>query len=480
MQIISQWLNAAKVRFVALCEQPHRLYLSVALVGALSFALITPPFQGPDEQAHYLRVQYIAHGYFIPVNAKDTGASLPVSIEKVLKSTFFIDDIRGKSAEKYELNRTKEAMNQPLNPAQRYQPPMVSYNFLTYLPAVPSVFLTNIVNLSPVISLYIARISLAIAAIFISYVAIKLLPTRKYLFVSIALLPMMLFQQAVVGTDGVSYALLMLFMAYLLRLYTQTEVITRTQWLRFVAICGAVVWSKPLLYLFLPLSVLLFKKQHAWRWLAVAATVGILLFGANMLMVRNAGQYDYESGQGGVGAPENVQAVQQLANLKQHPKRAARVFWNSYMTSFGDDEVRGVIGTFGAADTMYPLWMSYVYVFAFGGVALLSLDQKRRNLSIPHSWRWLAIGLALLHFVAVNIAIYLTYTPYNFDIIYGVQGRYFLPTLIIVLCAVCLGRGIDLKPADQRKALVYTSSLIGIMVLCAVGITFQRYFMYTP
>ena len=480
MKKLRVWFGAAKSRMASLCEQPHKLYLVIALIGAFGFALITPPFQGPDEQAHYIRVQYTAHGHFVPVHVKTVDASLPVSVANTLKSTFFIDDIRGKTAEKYEIGRTKQAIRQPLNPADRYQPPMVSYNFLTYLPAVPGVFIANLLNLSPVVSLYIARLSLALAAVLISYFAIKLLPIRKYLFVAIGLLPMMLFQQAMVGTDGVSYAILMLFLAYVIKLYLQTDPITRAQWIRLTLVCGAVVWSKPLLYLFLPLVAILWKKKNAWRWLVAAATVGLLLFFANNAMVKNAGQYDYESGQGGVGVPENIQSEQQLNHLKQDPKRGLRVLWNSYMTSFGDDEVRGVVGTFGAADTLYPLWMSYAYVAIFGVIVATSLDKKKLTIHIPSWWRWAAIGLAAVHFVAVNLAIYLTYTPLNFPIVYGVQGRYFLPTLLIIALALCLGRGIELKEKDRRRVIVYASCGIFIMVLFALFVTFQRYFMYTP
>ena len=112
-------------------------------------------------------MQYIAHGHIIPVNPKSTGASLPKSIGETLRLTFYDDEIRGFSAKKYDFNRTKQAVKKSLNPSERYQPPMVSYNFLTYLPAIPGVFLANVFNLSPVISLYVARILLALASVVI-------------------------------------------------------------------------------------------------------------------------------------------------------------------------------------------------------------------------------------------------------------------------------------------------------------------------
>ena len=476
MNTVREKLDTIKKKLVLLCSQPHKVYLIIGFIGALGFAVITPPFQGPDEPEHYIRVQYIAHGHVIPVNPKSTGASLPKSVGETLRLTFYDDEIRGFSAKKYDFNRTKQAIKKPLNPSERYQPPMVSYNFLTYLPAVPGVFLANVFNLSPVISLYIARILLALATILIVYFAIKLLPSKKYLFTFVALLPMMLFQQSMVGTDGVSYAILMLFLAYTLRLYSQKTNIQRNQWIKLVILCGAIVWSKPLLYLFLPLIIILVKKKYFWRWSIAAAIISVLLLGANILMANNAGEYEYRSG----SLPKDIQSDRQIQNLKDHPKRGLRVLWNSYMTSFGDDEARGVIGTFGAADTLYPLWMGYIYLFVLGMTATVSLGKNKSKLTIPNSWRWLAVGLAAVHFVAVNLAIYLTYTPYNFDIIYGVQGRYFLPTLIIIFMAIFLGRGAELKPQDKKNIITISSLLVLSLVMMALLITFQRYFMYTP
>lgn len=204
MNKVRELLDILKSRITLLFSQPHKLYAIIATIGVLGFAFITPPFQGPDEAVHYVRVQYIAHGYLIPTDTEKNGISLPESIRDTIKLTFFKDDIRGLTAKKYNFNYTKEAIKKPFNSDKRYSPLMVSYNFLTYLPATPGVFLSNLLNLSPVVSLYVARILLALTSVTIVYFAIKLLPSKKYLFMFIALLPMMLFQQSMVGADGVS------------------------------------------------------------------------------------------------------------------------------------------------------------------------------------------------------------------------------------------------------------------------------------
>lgn len=142
-----------------------------------------------------------------------------------------------------------------------------------------------------------------------------------------------------------------MFLVYIFHLYAQSTDIQRNQWIKLIILCGAIVWCKPLLYLFLPLILILIKKKNFWRWSITAAAISLLLLGANTIMTNNAAKYDINSARDGIGSlPDHIQPDKQLQNLKDHPKRGVRVLWNSYMTPFGDDEIRGVVGTFGAAD----------------------------------------------------------------------------------------------------------------------------------
>lgn len=472
-----QFISDLKKRLYSWSATPEKVYLGIALVGVIGFVFITPPFQGPDEEAHYIRAQYIAHGYFIPSEVGSTNASLPKSIMYALNTTFFNDDLRGRTSEKYEIQRTIEALKMPLNESDQYKPPMISYNFLTYLPAIPGILLANLFNASPIVSLYIARLLLALAAIALIFTAIKIMPSKKFLLAVLSLLPMMLYQQSVVGTDGVSYAILILFIAYTLSLFAQRTPITRKQWIIMIAICCSMMWAKPLLYLFVPLLVILAKKKGALKWLGGLAVACVLFIGLNNLMAANAGVYEYNHPPI-PGAPTNTNADLQLSNIKDHPQRWLRVLWNSYMTQFGDDETRSVIGVFGPADAEYPLWMSYSFILVIGSVILLQFETKK--LVINKWWRLLAVGLCCVHFMAVNLAIYLGYTPYNFDIVYGVQGRYFLPIAIILPIALTIGTGIAIKKRDQAKIRLWVSLGILALVLLAVLILYQRYFMFTP
>lgn len=463
-------LQSFKKIFNTLLLYPERVYLLIGLIGVIGFALITPPFQGPDEKAHYIRAQYVAHGYVLTVDVSKSNAELPLSIKKVVDSSF-LRDVNG-GLKKHDLHVSASAVKTPLSADNTYKPAMIAYTAVPYLPSIPLIAISNTLNFSPLISMYLARLSLGIFCVVLTFFAIKIVPRKKYLFVAIALTPMLLFQQAMVSADGTSYALLLFFICYLLHLANYKQ-LTNKQWLMVGGLCLAITLAKPLVFLFLPLMLILIKKRHAFRWIAGFAIVCVLMFaGVSMYNARNSG------GATDPNTPKGVDSTLQLSNIQNHPKRFLRVLWNSYMTDYGDEEVQGVIGIFGAADTKYPLIMTLGYVTLLVYAASVRFDKKDHIESVGRGIKRLLLGISLLYFLLINIVIYLSFSPVNFDIIYGVQGRYFLPILIIL--PVIVSPFLTIEDRLRSRFMLFFCSGLLVMILLALFITLQRYYLYTP
>ena len=212
----------------------------------------------------------------------------------------------------------------------------------------------------------------------------------------------------------------------------------------------------------------------------IAGVVCVSMLGINQLMMSNQTSTGQAIG-GQAGSPITVDSRQQTSLLFKNPKRFIRVMINSYLTHYGDDEIRGIIGTFGYADVHYPLWMSYVYISALT-VAFLVGDNSNKFKKSKYHNLWVAFGILLcvLHFLAVNLAIYIGYTPVNFDIVYGVQGRYFLPALISGLLVLSVGGWSVSDKNGSEKLKKYTIVAASLLIILALFITYQRYFLFTP
>ena len=70
-------------------NNPAKYFLIVGLTFGLLFIIFTPPFQGPDEGVHFLRVTQIANGNIIPdVNNGIVGGETSKGITDLFKVAF--------------------------------------------------------------------------------------------------------------------------------------------------------------------------------------------------------------------------------------------------------------------------------------------------------------------------------------------------------------------------------------------------------
>lgn len=455
--------------------RPHILYIVIGGIVALTFALVTPPFQGPDEEVHFFRSYQLARGDIMlqKGEASTVGSCLPTEIYQTVVDTSYSPNIRGYTTAKYNPSQIDELLVDSVNNPSHCRfvdtTNTYSYNPLAYLPTTLGVATVNSFNGSPLFAMYMARIFSVVVTVLLFSLAIYLIPKRKYLFLVIFLTPMLLFQQAVVSIDGFSYAILAIFIAYIIRLRSQAVAISNKQWTSIAAMALLVCLMKPLLFVFVTLVLLLAHKSRLKSSLIV---MGAIIF---TVLVATIVSYVYP----GVTnvTPDGVNQAAQIENLADRPLRALRVAWNTYMNPYGDGQTVGVVGVFGAADTRLPLWMFALSVI---NLALAALFATKSDKLPPLALRGKLLLLAILlgYFAAVNAAMYVAYSPVNFDIFYGVQGRYFLPLLIAV--PILMSGSFVLAASEWRrmnKGIVLTAAMIAIL---AIGVVIQRYYLYTP
>jgi len=455
--------------------KPHILYTVIAMMVGLGFAIFTPPFHGPDEETHFLRAYQIVRGDIVLEEGDEpgrVGSCLPREIHDVTVASSHSPSIRGFTSIKYDYSGLDELIvDEVENPGDcrfTITTNTYSYNPVAYVPALTGVGVVNVFNGPPLLAMYIARIFSVLVTVMLFAIAIKLLPYKKYMFVVILLTPMLLFQQAVISIDGFSYAIFAVFVAYLVRLYNSKN-ISNKQWLVLGSLAVLLTCLKPLLYLFIPAVLLLLSASKIKPLLIILVSVASI--GLSTIAINTIYPEAVNSG------PPGVNQEVQISNLKDDPLRAVRVAWNTYMNPYGDGQTLGVIGVFGAADTKIPLWVYTVSVVNIA-LALFFTHKKDTGNRVNRWFRLVLLGIICLYFAAVNAAMYLTYSPVNFDIIYGVQGRYFLP-ILICLPLIFMG-GIALRSSDARRLnrnLIISTSFVLVVSLIVL---FQRYYLYTP
>jgi len=452
--------------------EPVRFFVILAAVFGFAFLLITPPFQGADEVAHYLRAYQISEGHFVATkDAKGrVGGYLPSDVDKVINTTDN-PSVQFYPQLKYGEGLTKKALGIPRSNSYNFDQfaPSASYPPTAYPLSSFGIFVTRILRLPTMVSLYAARLGNLLTWIVLVGLAIYWLPGRKWALVAVGLLPMALFQASTLNGDVITIGTLTLLLAAILKLRNDRTKLS-TGWMSLLLVVTALmVLSKDIMFLFLPLVLLLRKEnfsspRQAWLLKTAVIVVPLLLFGAWMHASHGVSSDFYDNGQN----PSD-----QLHMILHKPLHYVRVLWNTWFFTWGDGITRALVGTFGWADT--PLAESIVTV-GYIGLFLLLVGSYEGSYSelLSRRSKQLLLVLAVLYFLAVSTALYMYYSPVGFNIVYGLQGRYFLP---LPLLAVPLFRTklikID-KVLYQRLAV----GLPVLLLLCSTITIYVRYFVH--
>ena len=104
----------------------------------------------------------------------------------------------------------------------------------------------------------------------------------------------------------------------------------------------------------------------------------------------------------------------------------------------------------------------------FGLVVLASLGRSGKKPRLPRGAAW-GVGLLCLGVAGLVTAACLTWTPINYEVLFGLQGRYLLPVLPLLMLLVGQNRWLTLQTDGAhglRIAALCLSSLALLDTLC--------------
>ncbi|MDR2624286.1 MAG: DUF2142 domain-containing protein [Methanobrevibacter sp.] len=208
------------------------IFLFFCLIFGSIFAVVNPPFLTTDEDSHFLKSFDVSQGNFIHSNPIKVPKSF--SIPGVLCLT---------PIELYTIENSKKINYTPyfntqlnVNDMQEARSTAISYMPLPYLGVAFVIKVGELFNASPLVLMYFGRlINLLIYAIIV-YFGIKIVPTGKYMFLLIALMPKSLNLAASVSADSLNLALSFFTICLFLNLAFKEDRIHRKD-VFFVSVC---------------------------------------------------------------------------------------------------------------------------------------------------------------------------------------------------------------------------------------------------
>lgn len=455
---------------------PIKFFALTSIFFGLLFIALTPPFQAPDETVHFYRSYQISTLHFVVDQGPNgkAGGVLPKSLSETVILTTTNPSLSFMPASKYNIKKTYHALSIDQNDKKS-----IFYDFsgtalyppVTYIPQAVGVGLARILDSPPIIMLYAGRLFNLIAWILIISLSIKLIPFKKWALVFIALIPMAVFQASSLSADVMTIGFVFLFVSYCFYLVKSNKKLTSTNVLLLLTFSIVMVLCKQIMFVFLPLVLLLQNGQFRSPRLAVFTKLLIIIVPLMLLAIWIYIMHGIDV----TSTYTNQQnPSSQIKFVLLHPFNFLEVMWNTYFFVWSDTITRSFIGDFGWVDT--PLSESITSLGYIGFAFALFANEEasgKFKVWLSNRQKLFIIGLALLYWFAISGALYAYYNPVGFNIIVGLQGRYFFP---IAICLVPIFYSSWLK-ASKRSYQNITIYLPIFLLLASAITIFNRYYI---
>lgn len=482
----------------------HRMVFCFVLTLGILFNMVLPPYSAPDEQFHINQSFTLAstiYNPYLPVAQSQIHSSLrrPSDVDVIVQdgeTTVFTWQHIAKN-----LLTTN---SDPFTHTQDYDEYQVDSSYTMYWISALGVLAGFLLRLGFIPTLFLGRLTNLVFFAFLAAWAVKRTPVAKAVFASVALLPMTLHLAASYSRDSNLLALCLLFAALVLDLaFAPREQIGWKQ-LILPALAGLLIVPSKIVYFPLALLVFLIPAARLGRFSKaikggfLALCLVIFFFNAGGQVILN----DFMSGSTQVAAgaastsvsaetaetaqsapesaaqstvseqesseeaaaPQTEEAPVQddsvcytLPYILSHPLDTLELAIRSVVEN-GDHYVKTLIG--GTLSYFDPgVQIAWTWVAALMILLVLAWLQPGFELPVWAKVVCLLIGLACCGLAVLGC---ISWTPTYYTTIYGLQGRYFLPVLSLLLLARPKRL---LLQTDCTRGLIYAVTLVDILVL---------------
>jgi len=406
---------------------PQTLFLifAIAVGGLLIF--INPPFETPDEGSHFKRAYQISEGKILAEKKDwDSGGNIPKGLNQI--ESFF----RSWLADKNNATSFKEISEQTKNKIGDEKefasfPNTALYSPIPYLPQIIGISVAKLFSDSLLWIFYFGRIFNLLFYLAIVFLAIKMTPILKWIFLILALMPMSIFLAASASPDALTIALSFLFIAYILKLSLGQKTLAKVDLGLLLILTIAISLCKTA-YLFLPLLILIIprdkfasiKEDYLFKSLIITAgfVAGIGWYAiANKFFVPILAGIDPKA---------------QLAVILSKPLSYCKFLVYHGLRWFSGSNSQSIIGEFGWLDTYLPLWIISSYKLALI-VVFLSEEKEREIATLGKIISFLIFSATAF---VITLIMYLTWNTVGSFKVEGLQGRYFLPLLPLLFISL--------------------------------------------
>ena len=427
----------------------ENIFLMVAPLTCIFFLVTMPTFKNHDEYYHWLKAYEVSQGTLMtPQEDGVQGSMMPEGVSKVFPTNWTAIDYQTmKQLLNVKLNEDNKGILNPETAAV--------YSFVQYIPQATGIALARLVTDNVYLITYGGRIVNMIFALLVLYFAIKLMPFGKKLLLIPAMIPIAIEGFTSLSPDAMTISVAFFYIAYILHLAFGDKEQLGIKEKAILLISSIVIALCKIVYIPLVGLILIIPKEkfknqgNKNKILNFCVIAGIAVI-INLIWLAISSRYLSTFREG----DSKIQVLLALQN--------PILYIQNVLYTFNLNGSNYLLSLFGADLGWGELIKLYSIVpYAFLGIYLFTAitDNELKDKFKRYQIVW--ISLVVLAIVGlIFTSLYVQWTTVGQTSIAGIQGRYFLPILPLVM--LLLGSVVKVKSLYNEEKV---TKFVGISIL---------------
>lgn len=434
----------------------ERVYLPFAILFGVLYLFAFPLSQLPDEEADYLRSLEVANFHATSVQeGTKVGREFSTNIEKVYDSKTYEDMMEVRDLKLNDDTKFYTFSNKSL------------YAFASYLPQAFGVGLGSLFGASIVWQSLLGKIFNYAFFVLLIYLSIKYIPFKKMLVFFISFLPMTMQEAVSLSPDAMTIAVSIALISFILYFRNGPEKALQKK--HFIILSALLIALSLCKIVYLPLCFLIFliptkcfqSKKQKYLFCGILSLFVIAL---NLVWLKTSSQYL-------VAFESRSNSSLQLQYILHNPLRYIIIIFatiDSFSIAYLEQLVGHSLGTFNVSTSSVMVIISLGILFYLTFKA--NKDKKSREAVFSLKEKIFIFVMLLGTVLLMFTSLYMQWTAVYSDTIDGIQGRYFIPLLLVV--AMLFMHRKEEESFDENNYMVNCSVMTNIMALISIFVTF--------
>ena len=391
----------------------EKTFLILGLIVGFIYVLALPVGRAPDEESHFFRVYELSTGHLVSdvTDEGKIGSTESANIE-------IIRDFKENNVTYGEIIDNLDLY--PNEEETFVRTSAYSYNIFSYLPHVIGMLIGRLFNSPLLISAYLVKLFNLISCILILYFSIKFIPFLEKIIFFAAFLPVTMQAMASLSPDGLTIALSIALISFVLySIYTLKDIFSKKQLCLLFFLCLFLSMSK---IAYAPLCLLLFSipKERFGdikRKILTIFAMGIIVFIILLTWI--------------IVAPSlqsNGDSSAQISLILTNPFKYLAII----IRSISSNASLYISGFLGGYLEWFNIVLSPIYIYSFFIIFILLCNKENQLYTITKSFKIISIFVSIFITLLIFTTMFVEWTKVGETVIDGVQGRYFIPIILFI------------------------------------------------